>query len=81
MEEEKPARYDQQLMVPHLDYFLGVTLIVCSVVAVVGNVIAVIIMGRICKKGNAKFSTIIFLNIAVVNLVGQHLLAICIKTN
>ena len=66
---ENSTRYNQQLMVPHLAYFLGVTLLVCSVVAVVGNVLAVLIMGRICWKGNAKFSTIIFLNIAVVNLV------------
>ena len=65
----KDPRYDQDKMLPHLDQFLGVTLIVCSIIAVVGNVIAVGAMGRIFWKGNAKFSTIIFFNIAFVNLV------------
>ena len=62
-------RYDPAKMVPSLDRVLGVTLIVCSVVAVVGNSAALCVMGRICRKGSAKFSTIIFFNIAFVNLV------------
>ena len=65
-------RYDPDLMVPQLDQFLGVTLLVCSVIAVLGNVTALAVMGRICRKGNAKFSTIIFFNIAFVNLVRFH---------
>lgn len=62
-------RYDPTKMLPSLDLALGILLMVCSLIAVVGNLIAVTVMTGICRSGSAKFSTIIFLNIAIVNLV------------
>lgn len=58
-----------KLQIPWLDQVLGGVMVACSVIAAVGNTTGMVVMARICKKGNATFSTIIFLNVAFANLV------------
>ena len=56
---------------PTLDVALGVVMVICSVVAVLGNGAAIALMTRVFWRGRSNFTTVIYVNIAFAGLVSS----------